>query len=343
MEDDLNDGLDDNLRDILGDNPSEPEPTMQSEIASMWKMIYDQWEMLNNDIQQNTQLCMQNAELMEADQEYQRESIRREATKTKTFDFTHPEQYCSGAMELDYFLDMLRSNFQSQSHLFPHGDPKKVKSAASHFSTWNNHPDPAQRQTQMTDPLEWLRDLQRDADPSLEDFKAFLEEMQKMYGDKDWKLNATMKCMTNFLPGVNEPVRVFANGIKAHWSAAGWLPQENKNLYEIAWSGLRPGLKSKIKPLTPKNGRCDSMEELFDCAADSEVKPDGKKPQPQQPHQQQKQSGESAQQGGKKSNFRPSISEVAKALKPDKSTSDKDDKCTPVSWVSPELYETRKL
>jgi len=37
------------------------------------------------------------------------------------------------------------------------------------------------------------------------------------------------------------------------------------------------------------------MEELFDCAPDSEVKPDGKKPQLQQPQQQQRQSGESSQ------------------------------------------------
>jgi hypothetical protein len=34
------------------------------------------------------------------------------------------------------------------------------------------------------------------------------------------------------------------------------------------------------------------MEELFDHATDSEVKLDGKKPQPQQPQQQQRQSGE---------------------------------------------------
>jgi hypothetical protein len=34
------------------------------------------------------------------------------------------------------------------------------------------------------------------------------------------------------------------------------------------------------------------MEELFDRAADSEVKPDHKMPQLQQPQQQQRQSGE---------------------------------------------------
>jgi len=137
-------------------------------------------------------------------------------------------------------------------------------------------------------------------------------------------------------------VRVYANRIKANWIAAGWLPQDNKNLYEITWSGLRLGLKFKIKPLNPRNGKFDSMKELFDRAADSEVKPDSKTPQQQQPHQQQKQSGESSQQGSRKYNFRPSISELAEVLNPEKSKLDKDDKHSLARWVSPEFYETRK-
>jgi len=156
----------------------------------------------------------------------------------------------------------------------------------------------------MIDPVAWLRDLRRDSDTCLEDFEAFSEEMQKMYGDKDQKLNTVIKCITDFLQGANEPVRVYANRIKPNWSVAGWLPQDNKNLYQIVWSGLRPGHNSKSKLLTQKNGRCDIMKDLFDRAADSEVKPDGNKPQPQQPQQQQRQSGESSQQGGKKRNFR---------------------------------------
>jgi len=89
MEDTLSEGLGDNLSDVLRDNPSDPEPTTQSEIASMEKMMQEQREMLNNAIRQNTQLCVQNAELMEANREYRRESIRPEATKTKLFDMTH--------------------------------------------------------------------------------------------------------------------------------------------------------------------------------------------------------------------------------------------------------------
>ena len=156
MEDVMSDGVGDNLSDVLRDDPREPEPTTQSENTSMRKMMEEQREILNNAIQQNTQLCVQNAELMEANQEYRRESIRPEATKTNIFNMTHLERYCGGAKELDIFLDTLRSNFQSHAHLFPHGDPDKVKYAASLLTTWNNHPEPSQRQTQMTDPVGWL-------------------------------------------------------------------------------------------------------------------------------------------------------------------------------------------
>jgi len=66
MEDALSDGLRDKLSEVLGDNPSEPEHTTQFEIASMGRMMEEQREMLNNAIQQNTELCVQNAKLMEA-------------------------------------------------------------------------------------------------------------------------------------------------------------------------------------------------------------------------------------------------------------------------------------
>lgn len=108
MDDSLSDGLDVNL--------SEPKPTTQSEIVSMRQMMQVQREMLHNPIQQNSQLCVQNAELMEAKREYCRESVRPEATKKKIFDKTSPERYCGGASELHNFLDSLRSSFQSHMH-----------------------------------------------------------------------------------------------------------------------------------------------------------------------------------------------------------------------------------
>jgi len=118
--------------------------------------------------------------------------------------------------------------------------------------------------------------------------EAFSEEMQKMYGEKDWKLNTAMKCRTDFLQGVNEQVRVYTNPIKANRRPVAWLLPDNTYHYEIAWSRLRPRLKFKIKPLTPMNAKFDSMEELFDRATNSDVMPDSTKPQQQLSHQQQR-------------------------------------------------------
>jgi len=50
MDDALSDGLGDHLSDVLGDNPSKPEPTTQSKIVSMRKMMEEQRAMLNNAI-----------------------------------------------------------------------------------------------------------------------------------------------------------------------------------------------------------------------------------------------------------------------------------------------------
>ena len=276
--------MEDNQSDSLCNNLNEPEATTQSKIKSMWKMMDEQHEMLHDAIQQNTELCAENAKLMEATRESSRESIWPEATKTRILNMTYSEWSHCGSNKLDNFLVMIRSNFQFYARLFPHGDPDKVKYGASLLNTWNNTLDPAQRWTQMPYLVEWLRDQQRNLDPCSQDFEAYLDEMQKMYSDMDRILNGV-----NFLQEANETVRVYANWIKANWRAAGWLQQDNKNLYEISWSGLWPGHKSNIKLLTLKNGIIDSMDELFDCAADLEVKPDCKKPQHQQSHQQQKQ------------------------------------------------------
>jgi len=173
---------------------------------------------------------------------------------------THPERYYYVAKELQNLLDTLRSNLQFHAHVLQHGDPDKVIYAMNLPRSWNNHPDRAQRQTNMTDPVEWPRDVRRDSDHCLEDFERFSEEMQKMNGNNDRKLNAAIQCMTDFLRGANGPVRVHTNGIKANCKVGGCLPQDEKNLYEFASSRLRPGHQSKIWPFTPKTGQFDSME-----------------------------------------------------------------------------------
>jgi len=153
MADTLSKDLDINVWDDLGDNLSEPKPTTQSTFTSMQRMMDEQWEMLNNAIQQSNQQCAHDAELMEANWEYRRESIGPEATNKKIFAMGHPEQYCGRTVQIDNFPNMLRSKIQSHMHQILCGDPDKVKYTVSLLSTLNNHPDLAQRQTQMTNPV----------------------------------------------------------------------------------------------------------------------------------------------------------------------------------------------
>jgi len=91
----------------------------------------------------------------------------------------------------------------------------------------------------MTDPLEWLRDLHKDSDHSLEDLEAFSEKMQKMYGNSDQKLNTAMYCMTDFLQGANEVVSVYTNRMKVISREVGWFLQADQNIYEIPLSRLQ--------------------------------------------------------------------------------------------------------
>jgi hypothetical protein len=80
-------------------------------------------------------------------------------------------------------------------------------------------------------------------------------------------------------------------------------------LYDMAWASLRHALKTKVRPwISSGKDRFNTLDQLFDCAAASEFKPDDKKPGGQQ---QQRQAGESQKGGDKKRNFRPSISEPA--------------------------------
>jgi len=137
----------------LGHNLSEPEPTRHSKTASMGNMLEEPHEMVHNAIQQNTQLCVQDAELMEANREYLRTLIQPKTMKTKLFDMTHPDWCCGTAKELDNFLITLPSNFQLHTYLFPDRDPDTVNYAVSLLCTWNTHPYPVQKQTQMANPV----------------------------------------------------------------------------------------------------------------------------------------------------------------------------------------------
>jgi hypothetical protein len=95
--------------------------------------------------------------------------------QSKIFTMADPLRYCGGAKELDKFLESLRSNIASHKHLYPRGDPDQVKHAVS-FSTPG-----------ITTQIRLSERRKIRTHPS---GLAFTNELQKMYGDKDRRLNS---------------------------------------------------------------------------------------------------------------------------------------------------------
>jgi hypothetical protein len=73
-------------------------------------------------------------------------------------------------------------------------------------------------------------------------------------------------------------------------------------LYHMVWAGLKADLLAKVRPLRKAIGKFNSVDKLLDRVADVESKLHT------YDKQQQKPAGESSRPGGKKRNFRPSIS-----------------------------------
>jgi hypothetical protein len=60
--------------------------------------------------------------------------------------------------------------------------------------------------------------------------------------------------------------------VKANWRQAGWNLQKHEEvLYDIAWAGLRNSFKNNVALMTPACVRFDTLDEVFDKAAASEV------------------------------------------------------------------------
>jgi hypothetical protein len=52
-------------------------------------------------------------------------------------------------------------------------------------------------------------------------------------------------------------------------------------LYDLVLSGLRPGIKARIRPFAEKRGQFDTVEELFEKAHEVELKPSRDRRAPQ--------------------------------------------------------------
>jgi len=115
--------------------------------------------------------------------------------QSKNFQMVEPLRDCGRAKELDKVLETLQSIFASHKHLFPRGDPNQVRYAVTVLETWDNHPDPTQRQTENSDPSKWASDQRESKDLCLDNFKLFTIELQKMYRDKEMSVNSATKVM----------------------------------------------------------------------------------------------------------------------------------------------------
>ena len=79
----------------------------------------------------------------------------------------------------------------------------------------------------------------------------------------------------------------------------------NVVLYNMASSGLRHARTMRVRQWIPKNHNSfETLDELFDCAAATESKPEEKMPRHQQ-KQQQRHPNDSFKGSGKKREFRP--------------------------------------
>jgi len=262
------------------------------------------------------------------------------------FKMAQPKRDSGGARELETYLGLLRMNFRTHTQPF-HDDTEKVQYALHHLGGWAYHTQRNMQNTTMIDPITLGQDLQQNNSPCLNNLDLFVAEIQKMYGDMDRRHNVARKSFYDFPPGyynADENVRAYANRLRRNWREAEWDEvQFQPMLYDMVWAGLKADLLPKLKPFTKENGKFNSIDELFEPAADVETEPE------KYNKQQQQTPGESSRLGGKKRNFRRSISET-KDLPKNPAKPDKPDKPSrgggrdlPLSpWVTGEVYASRK-
>jgi hypothetical protein len=252
-----------------------------------------------------------------------------------------PEKYCGGATELDDFLALLRSNFESHGDLFPN-EADKVKYALNFLGTWAQHPNPQMRKTEMIDPSTWGRNLRTAKHTSLQDFEAFAKEILKVFGDPDRELKAAGKTFETYQQGDDESVRTYGHRIRSNWRAAGWDEDANKQvLYDLMWHGLRPGLRGKIQHLADtKDRRFKSIDDLLDKAASADTTRQNRN-RPQQENRASERTKPNDDKGRKRP-FRPSISTANTATSNNPTSTSQNRPTKPrAQWIEPAEFSKR--
>jgi len=70
----------------------------------------------------------------------------------------------------------------------------------------------------------------------------------------------------------DDNVRAYADGHRRNSKESGLDEEHHKiMLYDMIWAGLKPYLWLKLRPITKVNGILDSIDELFDRAADDQT------------------------------------------------------------------------
>jgi hypothetical protein len=235
--------------------------TLRSEftIADMRDMLEQQRKLVP--------LLFQNAEM--------KSKVPTSSKAKDKFKVTHPKHYCGGARELETFLGSHRSNFRTHNHIFSGGDTDKVQYALDHLGSWANHTDDTLRRTTMTNPVTWGHDRLTDDHPCIHHLELLINEIQKQYGDKDRRQNSSTQAYHEMMHGYHSPdenVRAYADRLRRTRRESGWDEEHHKiMLYNVVWAGLKPYLWPKLGPFTKVNGRFDSIDQLFNRAADLET------------------------------------------------------------------------
>jgi hypothetical protein len=255
-------GHDDDTPELHESAHDNIEPTAPSRI-NQEKMVERQQKMIEFLFQQNTELL-------------ERRGSSTSNAKDK-FKMAQPKRYCGGARELETYLGSLRWNFRTHQHLF-HDDTDKVQYALDHLGSWAYHTDRDMQKTTMIDPITCGQDLQKNNSPCLNNLDLFVAEIQKMYGDKDRRLNLARKSFGNFPQGyysAGENIGAYTNRLLRNWRQAEWDEvQFQPMLYDMVWAGLKAALLPKLKLFTKENGKFNSIDELFDRVADVETEPE---------------------------------------------------------------------
>jgi hypothetical protein len=151
-------------------------------------------------------------------------------------------------------------------------------------------------------------------------------------------------------------VKAYANRMQSNWREAGWkaVPEESKAqrmLYDLVWSGLRPGIMARILPFTGKRGQFDTREELLQKAHEVELKPSRDRRAPQSASAAEKHGNSGGTSGGKDKKRPYAGHDTAPAPAPAPQPSSSRDtlnrqggrsRLPPAPWVDQRTWEKRK-